>query len=145
MEPAAKTETKQEPAKEKAAEPKPKPKPGPIAEQKVKPQPEQKAEQEAKTEPKRQAEPKPKEPPEEPLQLSFGGLPVVLNGAPLRLEPKEQGGDYYLMDLLERSGMDFSKLDRPVDLLVNGAEGQFSQVLRPNDQVTIRYKDRQTT
>lgn len=145
MEPAAKTETKQEPAKEKAAEPRPKPKPGPIAEQKVKPQPEQKAEQEAKTEPKRQVEPKPKEPPEEPLQLSFGGLPVVLNGAPLRLEPKEQGGDYYLMDLLERSGMDFSKLDRPVDLLVNGAEGQFSQVLRPNDQVTIRYKDRQTT
>ena len=76
-----------------------------------------------------------------PGQLSFGGLQVVLNGAPLRLEAKQGGGDYYLMDLLERSGLDFSKLDRPVELLVNGAEGQFSQVLRANDQVTIRYRD----
>lgn len=76
-----------------------------------------------------------------PGQLSFGGLQVVLNGAPLRLEPKPDGSSYYLMDLLERSGLDFSKLDKPVDLLVNGAEGQFSQLLRPNDQVTIRYRD----
>ena len=67
-------------------------------------------------------------------------LPVILNGDPILLEPKPDGSDHYLMDLLERSGLDFSHLDRPVDLLVNGAEGQFSQVLRQNDQITIRYK-----
>ncbi len=53
-----------------------------------------------------------------------------------------RSGDYYLMDLLERSGLDFDHLEGPVELLVNGAQGQFSQVIRPNDQVTIRYKDR---
>ena len=76
-------------------------------------------------------------------QLSFRPeIPVMLNGEPIRLEPKAQGGDYYLMDLLERSGLDFDHLEGPVELLVNGAQGQFSQVIRPNDQVTIRYKDR---
>lgn len=75
-------------------------------------------------------------------QLSFGsGMAVVLNGEPIRLEPKPDGGEHFLMDLLERSGLDFSHLDRPVELLVNGAEGQFSQILRPNDQIVIRYKD----
>ena len=134
------------PEPEKPAEPEPEPEPDQKREPEVKPEPEMEPpvpKEKAKTEPKPKAAAKPKEPVEEPLpgQLSFGGLPVVLNGAPLRLEPKPQGGDYYLMDLLERSGLDFSKLDRPVDLLVNGAEGQFSQVLRPNDQVTIRYRD----
>ena len=134
------------PEPEKPAEPEPEPEPDQKREPEVKPEPEMEPpvpKEKAKTEPKPKAAQKPKEPVEEPLpgQLSFGGLPVVLNGAPLRLEPKPQGGDYYLMDLLERSGLDFSKLDRPVDLLVNGAEGQFSQVLRPNDQVTIRYRD----
>lgn len=130
-EPRPEPKVEQEPKIEPKSEPKPEPKAGP------KPEPE--------AEPKvnNKAEPKPKEQPERPLpgQLSFGGLPVVLNGEPLRLEPKAGGGDHYLMDLLERSGLDFSKLDRPVDLLVNGAAGQFSQVLRANDQVIIRYRD----
>lgn len=75
-------------------------------------------------------------------QLSFGtSMQVMLNGEPVRLGPKPEGGEHFLMDLLERSGLDFSHLDRPVELLVNGAEGQFSQILRPNDQITIRYKE----
>lgn len=108
-----------------------------------KPVPEPKTEVQPKKRRIPKAEPQAKDQPEQPLpgQLSFGGLHVVFNGAPLRLEPKPEGGDYYLMDLLERSGLDFSRLDRPVDLLVNGVEGQFSQVLRPNDQVTIKYRD----
>lgn len=78
----------------------------------------------------------------EPEQLTFGrGLTVMLNGEPLRLEPKSEGGEFYLMDLLEYSGLDFEHLDKPVDLLVNGVEGRFSQVLRANDQVTIQYRD----
>ncbi len=89
------------------------------------------------------AEPGKEPDPMEPEQLSFGrgGVRVVLNGAPLRLPPKPENGEYFLMDLLEHSGLDFSNLDRPVDLLVNGVEGQFSQILRPNDQITIQYRD----
>lgn len=136
-EPEIKAEEKPEAQPEIKSEEEPGPQPEAVA--KAIPEPE--AEEKPKARPK--AEPKGKEETEGPLpgQLSFGGLQVVLNGAPLRLEPKAGGGEYYLMDLLERSGLDFSKLDRPVDLLVNGAEGQFSQVLRSNDQVTIRYRD----
>ncbi len=86
------------------------------------------------------AKPKPKR--REPEQLSFGrGLQVMLNGKPLRLEPKGETEDFYLMDVLEHSGLDFSNLDRPVELKVNGADGQFSQILKQNDQVTIRYRE----
>ena len=45
---------------------------------------------------------------------------------------------YYLMDLLDRSGIDFEKLDVPLVLQVNGADCPFTQELRNNDQVTIR-------
>ncbi len=132
-EPESKPEPSPEPEPEKKTEAKPEaePKPAPARE------PQQKKRRVQKEEPQEKAQT------EEPLpgQLSFGGLQVVFNGAPLRLEPKAEGGEYYLMDLLERSGLDFSKIDRPVDLLVNGAQGQFSQVLRPNDQITIRYRD----
>ena len=133
--PAPAVQEKPKPEAKVEQETKPEPKPEPKAEPKSEPEVEQKA--------SNKAEPKAKEQPEGPLpgQLSFGGLPVVLNGEPLRLEPKAGGGEYYLMDLLERSGLDFSKLDRPVDLLVNGVQGQFSQALRANDQVTIRYRD----
>ncbi len=133
------------PALEAESKPKEEPKTEPEAEAKPEAQPitEQPKEPQARKRRTTKEEPQEKAQPEEPLpgQLSFGGLQVVLNGAPLRLEAKQGGGDYYLMDLLERSGLDFSKLDRPVELLVNGAEGQFSQVLRANDQVTIRYRD----
>lgn len=91
-------------------------------------------------EPKSSAPPKPQE--EAAEQLSFGGLRVILNGKPLRLPAKPEGGEYFLMDLLEHSGLDFSSLDRPVDLKVNGVEGPFSQVLRQNDQVTIQYREK---
>ncbi len=86
--------------------------------------------------------PAPSQPKAAPEQLSFTpGFLVMLNGRPTRLEPKPEGGDYYLMDLLERSGLDFGNLAKPVDLLVNGVAGQFSQVLRPNDQITIQYRE----
>ena len=44
---------------------------------------------------------------------------------------------YYLMDLLERSGIDFDHLDKPVRLRVNGRPGLFQQVLREEDEVEI--------
>ena len=65
-------------------------------------------------------------------------LEVLLNGKPLVLEPKENDQPYYVMDLLERSGLDFEGLDRPIQLAVNGVECGFRQVLKDRDSVSIR-------
>ena len=63
---------------------------------------------------------------------------IILNGKPMVLPPKENGQPYYMMDLLERSGVDFEKLDGPVRLAVNGVECGFSQVVKDRDAITIR-------
>ena len=63
---------------------------------------------------------------------------LYLNGEALVLPGKADGGAYYLMDLLDRSGIDFETLDVPLVLKVNGADCPFTQELRNNDQVTIR-------
>ena len=65
-------------------------------------------------------------------------LNISLNGSPLSLPLKENNSPYYLMDLLQYTGIDFSKLDRPVRLEVNGIEQGFQYVVRPQDQVNIR-------
>ena len=65
-------------------------------------------------------------------------LTLVMNGSAMTLPGKESGDPYYLMDLLEYSGLDFNHLDKPVELLVNGDYGQFSQRIYENDQVIIR-------
>lgn len=70
-------------------------------------------------------------PPARPLRLTFNGQSILLPG-------KADGNPYYLMDLLERSGIDFEKLDRPVTLRVNGRDGTFQQILQMDDQVEIR-------
>ncbi len=76
---------------------------------------------------------------EEPAPKSvFRPLCIYLNGEPLVLPGKPDGIPYYLMDLLDRSGIDFGTLDCPVELRVNGEESAFTQVLRNNDQVIIR-------
>jgi hypothetical protein len=66
-------------------------------------------------------------------------LQVVLNGKALLLPRKPDGVPYYVMDLLEHSGIDFEHLDRGVELQVNGRECAFSQELRAQDDVVIRY------
>ena len=95
-------------------------------------------------------EPAPEENPaaEEPAAVSPAALPgpplhLVMNGAELDLPGKASGDPYYLMDLLEYSGIDFNHLDKPVELLVNGGFGQFSQRLYENDDVVIRQGERQ--
>ena len=65
-------------------------------------------------------------------------LYVYLNGSALILPGKPDGAPYYLMDLLDRSGIDFETLNCPVELLINGEAGAFSQELKNNDQVIIR-------
>ena len=66
-------------------------------------------------------------------------LQVMLNGKALLLPGKPEGAPYYVMDLLEHSGIDFEHLDRGVELQVNGTECAFTQELRPRDDVVIRY------
>lgn len=64
-------------------------------------------------------------------------IAVDLNGRTIRLDAKPDGMPYYLMDLLERTDIDFQHLDRPVRLEVNGSKGEFSQVLKNGDTVII--------
>lgn len=62
---------------------------------------------------------------------------VVLNGDPLTLPAREDGGSYHLMDLLEYSGIDFEHLDRAVRLEVNSVEQGFQYALKDQDSVLI--------
>jgi len=83
--------------------------------------------------------PKPAEPPVKMLPSVKGPqtLKITLNNAPLTLPPKEDGGPYYLMDLLQYSGIDFDHLDSAVRLEVNGVERGFQHELKEQDTVTI--------
>ena len=78
--------------------------------------------------------------PAEPAASAVTPVPlsITLNDAPIMLPGKPTGEPYYLMDMLEFSGIDFDHLEKPVELQVNGLPGQFSQVLVNNDVVTIR-------
>lgn len=76
---------------------------------------------------------------EEPPQMKKRGIQVMLNGKQLSLPGKEDETPYYVMDLLDFSGIDFEHLDRGVELQVNGRECAFTQELRPQDDVIIRY------
>ena len=80
----------------------------------------------------------------EPARPAVKPLWIYLNGQALVLPGKADGGPYYLMDLLDRSGIDFETLDCPVVLQVNGADCPFTHALRNNDQVTIRREERRT-
>lgn len=64
-------------------------------------------------------------------------LHVTLNGRPLALPGKSDGSPYYLMDLLQYSGIDFKNLDRPVRLEVNGKEAVFQHELKERDDIGI--------
>ncbi len=61
----------------------------------------------------------------------------ILNGKPIELSPKEDKAPYFLMDLLEHTGIDFREIKGPVTLEVNGRESAFRQVLANGDVVTI--------
>ena len=75
----------------------------------------------------------------ERMMPSSGALEVELNGEPLSLPGKGNGLPYYMMDLLQFSGLDLDHLDGPVRLEVNGEECGFRYVIKPRDCVTICY------
>lgn len=61
-----------------------------------------------------------------------------LNGASLPLPVKDDGQPYYLMDMLEYSGIDLKNPKGTVKLSVNGAPGMFQQALKAGDVIDIR-------
>ena len=65
-------------------------------------------------------------------------LSIFFNEEPFFLPGKESGEPYYLMDLLEYSGIDFKNLDRRVRMEVNGEECGFQTALQQGDHVLIR-------
>ncbi len=88
---------------------------------------------EPKVEPVEVPTPPPHEPPHEDLSIFF-------NEEPFFLPEKESGESYYLMDLLEYSGIDFKNLNRRVRMEVNGQECGFQTALAQGDYVTIRLE-----
>ncbi len=87
----------------------------------------------------RQTEEDRSEPPAEEEQKASGTpLAVTINGREITLPGKPGGEAYYLMDVLEYSGVDFDNLEKPVELWVNGGFGQFSQELHEKDNIVIR-------
>ena len=65
-------------------------------------------------------------------------LSIFFNDEPFFLPGKETGEPYYLMDLLEYSGIDFKNLNRRVRMEVNGQECGFQAALQQGDHVMIR-------
>ena len=55
----------------------------------------------------------------------------------LRLPRKPDGSPYYLMDLIEYSGIDLKEPKGRVKLTVNGRIGMFQQALSEGDSVQI--------
>ncbi|WP_415068235.1 pilus assembly protein PilM [Lacrimispora sp.] len=66
-----------------------------------------------------------------------GKITFYLNDRPLTLPSKPDGQPYYLMDMLEYSGLDFQNLTSQVKLEVNGEDGYFQQELQDRDRIMI--------
>jgi len=66
-----------------------------------------------------------------------GTVLFYLNDAPLRLPLKKDGASYYLMDMIEYSGIDLKQPKGRVTLSVNGEPGTFMQKLRERDIIRI--------
>lgn len=81
------------------------------------------------------------EPTPAPVVKRGESISVTINGNPMILQGKDDGEPYYLMDLLQYSGLDLDHLRGPVDMLVNGFMGQFTQRILSGDNVVIRYRD----
>lgn len=64
-------------------------------------------------------------------------LHITLNDTPLDLPEKPDGTAYMLMDVLERSGLDFDNITGQVIMTVNGETGTFLQKLHNHDVVII--------
>lgn len=78
--------------------------------------------------------------PETPSASAPHALPDILfqlNGSPLRLPSKEDGNPYYLMDMIQYSGIDLQNPKGKIRLTVNGIPGLFQQELKEGDIIRI--------
>lgn len=66
-----------------------------------------------------------------------GTILFYLNDVPLRLPVKKDGDFYYLMDMIEHSGIDLKQPKGRVTLSVNGEPGIFMQKLSEGDIIRI--------
>ncbi len=105
--------------------------PEPVEEKKPLPVPETKTESGPLSE---VARPQPAAPAEKPAERK---LLFHLNGLPIHLPRKEDGSPYYLMDMIQYSGIDLKQPRGAISLLVNGQEGVFQQVLKEGDNIRI--------
>lgn len=64
----------------------------------------------------------------------------TVNGAPIELQCKPDGQPYYLMDMIEHSGLDLDNPKGVVVLQVNHIDGAYQQELKDGDEVNIFYK-----
>lgn len=60
-----------------------------------------------------------------------------LNDSTLRLPYKPDGSPYYLMDMIEYSGIDLKQPKGRVKLTVNGRPAMFQQALSQGDRIYI--------
>ncbi len=72
--------------------------------------------------------------------LRSDGVEFILNNRPIVLAKKSDGTPYYLMDMLERCGMDLEHPTGEIVLRVNGADSTFLQDLKAGDRLEIFYK-----
>lgn len=76
----------------------------------------------------------------QPVTERTGGkIEFVLNDKPIVLSRKPDGAPYFLMDLLELSGIDLEHPTGDVVLRVNGIDGNFLTDLKHGDQLEIYY------
>lgn len=78
---------------------------------------------------------------EDASPVSAGGILFHLNGAPLRLPPKEDDTPYYLMDMIQYSGIDLKNPKGRIELTVNGESGLFQQELKQGDSICIQEEE----
>ncbi len=63
-----------------------------------------------------------------------------VNNNVLELKKKENGEPYYLMDMLQHSGLNLDELKNPVVTKVNGIERPFRYEIKPGDSIEIYEK-----
>ena len=64
-----------------------------------------------------------------------------LNGQPISLPKKEDGSAYFLMDMIQYSGVDLKQPKGRISLTVNGTPGVFLQQLREGDNIRIEEEE----
>jgi cell division protein FtsA len=80
--------------------------------------------------------------PPEPVSVPAAEtIEFVLNNKPIVLPKKIDGSPYYLMDMLERSGIDLEHPTGEVVLRVNGEDSSFLRDLKSGDRLEIYFKN----